>query len=198
MKNRHITLLLFLMMLSICSFAQERHHREGSRQFKPTLKGTWQLCTFSPGQDGQPQLSLMPVLKIIGSDHEFQEIAIPSSGGCFIQKQGNIETTSDSTFVEHLMEMMPDSTQAEPIAYHYKLEGPMWPMIDYKEAGKQEATNELWIRVHPQRHDKGQPGQRPIGQARGNKGKVVKKQGNINVDKYNPFKDSKDEDSDFD
>ena len=86
--------------VSLASHAQDERQRSSSRKFEHALTGTWQLCTLTPGQDQQPQLSLLPILKVIGADYSFQHIGIPSEGACFIQKQGLLEKTSDSTFVE--------------------------------------------------------------------------------------------------
>ena len=196
MKTTKILSLLILFATCIATSAQERPHRKGSRRFEPGLNGTWQMCSFSPGQDGQPQLSLLPVLKIVSSDNEFQNIAIPSEGACFVQRQGTIEKTSDSTYVEHLLMMMPDSTAAEPQIYRYRTEGPMWLIIEYNEPGKTEASSELWMRVHPKRQANHEPGKAGRPHAGGPNGRASRKSKDVNIDNYNPFKDESSDDSD--
>jgi hypothetical protein len=158
MKMTKIFVLAALCCIaSIAASAQEgpqggpQRDGRGSRRFQPTLNGTWQLCTLTPGEDNQPQLSLLPILKVIDQELGFQNIGIPSEGACFIQKQGRIEKLSDTTYVEHRLAMRFDSTMNDSTVYRFRLEGPMWLMIDYMEAGKETPTSQLWLRVQPQR-----------------------------------------------
>ena len=197
MKTKSFFCLLSLMLvLSLTMQAQDEPHRNGPRRFEPTLSGTWQKCMLQAGQDGQPQLTLLPVLKFVGADNDFQQIDIHSDGRCFVQKQGNIEKLSDSTFIEKLFRFKPDSVNTEPVVMHYRFKGPMWLVVDYNEAGEQATTSELWIRVRSQDHLARQPrmrGDRPGGK------KNFKRQngsgGNASKgDSYDPFATEKSDD----
>ena len=69
MKTKSFFCVLLLMLgLHLSLQAQDRPHREGSRKFEPTLSGTWQLCTLQAGQEGQPPLTLLPVLRFVGAE----------------------------------------------------------------------------------------------------------------------------------
>ncbi len=198
MKNFLLT--AFLCLAGITVNAQDRP-QQGMRppRMEPTLNGTWQLCTLTPGDNGQPQLSLLPVLKVIDNELKFQNIGIPSEGACFIQKQGKIEKTSDSTFVEHRLAMRRDSATNDNMVYHFRLEGPMWLMIDYTEAGKQEPTNELWLRVQPQRQRRPnqEAGQHHAPRHRDGNNDRVEHKSKGGAGNYNPFAHEESNNDDF-
>lgn len=216
MKIRQLlAVAVMLTTFSAASLAQDAPRRGGGNRsggFVPTLSGTWQLCRLTPGQDGQPQLSLLPMLKVFDTDGKFQHIGIPSEGACFIEKHGSIEKTSDSTYVETLAVMRRDTTKAEPLTVQFRFRGPMWLVIEYKEAGQDEKTEELWMRVRPkgskdarhgghrQRHpriDGQNTGRRPHGEFRMRDGQHQQgQQRNQNRStQVNAFED--DDDSDF-
>ncbi len=144
----------------------------GMRQggITPTLNGAWQQCQLAAGEDGQPQLSILPVLKIFNDGNTFMSIGIPEGGMCFLEKQGTLEMTSDSTFVEHVLLTRRDSVQAEPVTKTYKFSGPMFMIVTYTEAGAEQVTDELWMRVQQRARGgqnmggDGQRGQRMEGQ----------------------------------
>ncbi|MGN1236110.1 MAG: DUF4488 domain-containing protein [Bacteroidaceae bacterium] len=202
---RILSLLICMVALCVASYAQDNTRRENSRAFKPTLDGTWQLCSLAAGENGQPQLSLLPILKVIDSNGKFQHIGIPAEGGCFIEKQGLIEKTSDSTFVENITKMKPDSVADKPLVAKFRFKGPMWLMIEYQEDNGTEVGNELWIRIRPKGHvdrranANGKPqfnGQR--GERRNHGGQNKQRREN----NTNPFEENNnsfdDSDSDFD
>ncbi len=199
MKTSKLFLLVtFCCIAGFVANAQDRTPQGmRSHKFEPTLNGTWQLCTLTPGEGRQPQLTLLPVLKVIDTDCGFQNIGLPSEGACFIQKQGKIEKISDSTFVEHRFAMRRDSAMNDNTVYRFRLEGPMWLMIDYTETGKQEPTSELWLRVQPQRQrDSGQhAGKRPVSRQR--EGDKIGRKTKSGTGDYNPFAKETDADDDF-
>lgn len=196
---RLIISAVLCISVSLASHAQDERQRGSSRKFEHTLTGTWQLCTLTPGQDQQPQLSLLPVLKVIGADYSFQHIGIPSEGACFIQKQGQLEKTSDSTFVEQLFTMKPDSLAKANTTYRFRMEGPIWLMIDYMEPGRHEPVSELWMRLRPQRQGKHRShnGERPRAVGKVGKGKRPTGKIKSDSDSYNPFAKEDAADDDF-
>lgn len=170
---KKISLLLTVLafaLVPITLMAQEEGGRPegpggpqgpGGQKFMPTLNGVWQLCTFSQGEDGRPQMSLLPVLKIINEETSFQHIGIHSGGSCFIEKQGTIQKTSDSTYVETEAKAPFDSIAPTPLQVHFNLHGPMWLSVDYQAPGAQEVTHEFWLRVRPMNHDRKEGGHKP-------------------------------------
>lgn len=207
MKTR---LFLQCLVAALCLCAtvsaqndQHRPQRDGARGFKPVLNGTWQLCELAPGQDGQLQLKLLPILKIIDSNGTFQQVGIPMEGGCFIEKQGSLEITSDSTFNEKPMSMNPAAQPAEATAVHYRFRGPLWLVINYTDPAKQEKVEELWIRVRPNNHANARPQMRE-GQSVNMPRRDARRSGGVrpnrtprnnNAGGYNPF-DNNDNNSD--
>lgn len=160
--KQFIIAAIAIATFAVSSYAQDESRRGGQPRgagFTPTLSGTWQLCTLTPGQDGQPQLSLLPMLKVFGNDGQFQNIGIPNEGSCFIEKMGNIEKTSDSTYVEKLIKMRRDSVENAPVTVKYRFRGPMWLIINYTAPGQDKPTEELWMRVR----QKGSEGRGPRG-----------------------------------
>ncbi len=197
---RNLIVALLATVLSVVAMAQNENRGFGNRGggFQPKLEGVWQMCSLSATQDGQPQLSFLPMLKVFNEDG-YQNIALPDEGGCFISKQCKIEKTSDSTFTETPMMMRRDSVQTAPVVVSFRFRGPMWLTITYTEAGKAEPTTELWMRVRPQGGRGGQMGQggqrtpgmgRPDGQRRqqgGQRGGFNRQR--MNGD-FNPFEQS--------
>ena len=200
---RILSLLICMAALCVASYAQNNTRQGNSRAFKPTLDGTWQLCSLSAGENGQPQLSLMPILKVIDSNGKFQHIGIPTEGGCFIEKQGLIEKTSDSTFIENISKMKPDSLADKPLVAKFRFKGPMWLMIEYQADNGTEMSSELWIRLRPKGHVDRKPGENNRPQFNGQRGEG-RKRGGQNRQKrenyVNPFEenDNSSDDSDFD
>ena len=172
--------------------------------FQPKLEGVWQLCNLTADEQGQPQLSFLPMLKVFSNGEQYQNVGIPTEGGCFITSQGGMEITSDSTYNEMSFRMhRNDSTEAGPTVVKYRFRGPMWLTLTYTEAGKAEPTTELWMRVRQQRGEgqrgmgvgpqmqrgEGQQGQQGMrGQrGQGQRGMRGGQRGNI---QQNPFEDS--------
>lgn len=158
--TRQIIIALLAMVVSVAAMAQGEQRQGRPGGFKPSIEGVWQQISFNAGQDGQPQLSFFPLLKIYSAEGSYQYIGIPNEGACFVSKSGSYEKTSDSTIVETQMRMPNDSTEAQPLTMHYRFRGPVWLVIDYMEPGKTEPTTELWMKVQPQ-------GRRGIGQMGG-------------------------------
>lgn len=165
---RGIMVMAAAMTLSLSAMAQtgdtntpnqgkdaprERPMRHGgpeggrSRAFKPQLEGTWQLCTLSQGENGQPQISFMPVLRVYSAEGTYQTIAIPSEGGCYIADQATIAKTSDTTYVATPIKMPSDTLEAQPTEVEYQLMGPIWLSLKYQKAGEEKKEVELWFRV---------------------------------------------------
>lgn len=171
-----------------------------SRAFKPKLEGVWQLCSLQKSDDGQPQMNMLPVLRVYYGEDFYQTVAIPSEGGCFVMDQSRIEKTSDSTYTATRIKMHPDSIPNNPINVTYHTFGPLWLTLKFQKEGETEDAVEFWIRVlqNDARADKQQgqmdgatfrPGQgRGQGQpGQGGKGKRNNVRGQL---QNNPFDQS--------
>lgn len=157
-----IAALALMVSMTATAQGEQRQGRPGG--FKPSIEGVWQQCSFGAGQDGQPQLSFFPLLKVYTAEGNYQYIGIPGEGACFVPKAGRYEKTSDSTIVETQMRMPNDSVETQPLTVHYRFRGPTWLIIDYIEPGKTETTTEVWMKVQPQHRRGNQMGGRPDGQ----------------------------------
>lgn len=169
---RTMMVMAAVMMLSVSAIAQtdstsapqggngapprERPMRPGghggpngdrSRGFKPKLQGVWQLCSLQKSEDGQPQMNMLPVLRVYYGDEFYQTVAIPSEGGCFVMDQSTIEKTSDSTYTATTVKMHPDSIPNTPVNVTYHMFGPLWLSLKFQKAGETQENVEFWIRV---------------------------------------------------
>lgn len=118
-----------------------------SRAFKPRLEGVWQLCSLQKSDDGQPQMNMLPVLRVYYGEDFYQTVAIPSEGGCFVMDQSRIEKTSDSTYTATRIKMHPDSIPNNPVNVTYHTFGPLWLTLKFQKEGETEDAVEFWIRV---------------------------------------------------
>lgn len=92
---------LVLPALVQCAvMAQEPGQVEPQGSEEPGLVGFWQLCAISQSETGEPQMNLMPLLKIIGDDGSYTEVLIRTTGGgCSVVTDGKYEIKDDSTLV---------------------------------------------------------------------------------------------------
>lgn len=172
LKWRNLLVMAAVMMMSLGAMAQandnnppqggkdaprerpaDRGGRAGgpngrhSRGFRPRLEGVWQLCSLQKSDDDQPQMSMLPVLRVYFGDDFYQTVAIPSEGGCFVMDQARMEKTSDSTYTATRVKMRPDSIPNSPVNVTYQMFGPLWMSLKFKSEGEQEEKVEFWIRV---------------------------------------------------
>lgn len=139
-------------------------HGQRPGGFRPKLEGVWQLCSLRQDSAGQPQMNMLPVLRVYYGEERYQTVAIPNEGGCFVLDQANIEKTSDSTYTATPVKMRPDSVASAPVSVVYRMWGPLWLSLKFQKEGETQDNVEFWIRVL-QNDARAQRQQQQMGQA---------------------------------
>lgn len=136
-----ITLVLAVISLSL--FAQDIKPKP--KEIK--LQGIWQLCMVKE-INGQPEMHIMPYLKILGSDGKFTNLIIRvTDGGCVITEFGTYTQPTDSTYEEKI-DFANDSALINcNNVINFQLQGPQWMINKYTSPNDNHTYRDIWMRV---------------------------------------------------
>lgn len=119
---------------------------------KADLVGTWQLCNMIDGMlDSSPEIKRAPYLKVFSPGGALTNLMISKEGDVFLTMEGTYEKKSDSSYVEHIKNLLVSSAMNgvdNVMKYEFLNENLM--IITFKitdENGTKLNCQEVWERV---------------------------------------------------